>query len=430
MTSFALVAATSEQVAATKSRNEKVHLISELLRTVEPGERSVVADYLAGVVPQGRIGVGRRSIPDAVPTTSNSNRLSVGDIDRVLSELAQCSGPGSTTRRAALLEQLWGGLSEVERHLLTGLLLGDTRQGAGDGIMLKAIAAAAQVPEATVRRAVMLAGRTGPVAASALDGAAAALDAVRLEVGRPLRPMLAGSSPDIASVLLDDPSGWSVEVKLDGIRLQAHKSGDDVRLYTRSLDDITERLPEVVEVVQALPARQVVLDGEAIALKPDGRPEPFQITGARTASRGDAQTLRERVPVSVFFFDLLHHDGADLVDAPARKRREALGRLVPSQYRATSLIPADAGAAQEFFDSCIAAGHEGVVAKALEAPYAAGRRGSGWVKVKPRHTLDLVVLAVEPGSGRRRGTLSNIHLGARDPETGDFVMLGKTALRR
>ncbi len=423
MTLFAAVADTSRAVAATRSRTEKVELIAALLRSAAPAERAVIADLSAGVLPQGRIGIGRRSLRADPATNAAEPSLSVADVDARLTELAGLYGSGSARRRVALLADLRSLLTTDEEQFLTGLLLGDARQGAGDGIMLKAIATAAGVAEADVRRAVMLAGRAGPVAALALDGGADALRTVRLDVGRPLRPMLAGSSPDVVSAVDDHP--WTIEVKLDGIRLQAHKNGDTVRLFTRSLDDITDRLPEVVDVVRALPADRVVLDGEAIALAADGSPEPFQVTGARTASSADPQQLRAQVPVTPLFFDLLHLDGRDLVDVAQQERRTALAELVQPENLVDAHEVTDTGAAQRLFDDWVARGHEGAVLKRRDLPYAAGRRGSGWVKVKPRHTLDLVVLAVEEGSGRRRGFLSNIHLGARDP-AGGFVMLGKT----
>ncbi|GAB3583692.1 ATP-dependent DNA ligase [Calidifontibacter terrae] len=423
MTLFAAVATASGAVGATRSRVEKVAIIAELLSTIEPDERAVVADHLAGILPQGRIGVGWRSLRAAGPENAIEPSLSVTDVNQRLTQFAALSGNGSARRRGELLTELRSLLTPPEEKFLTGLLLGDARQGAGDGIMLKAIAAAAEVSETDVRRAVMLAGRAGPVAALALGGGSDALAAVRLEVGRPLRPMLAGSSPDIASALDDHP--WTLEVKLDGIRLQAHKAGEEVHLFTRSLDEITDRLPEVVEVVRRLPADKVVLDGEAIALTADGRPQPFQVTGSRTASSADPQSLRERVPVTPLFFDLLHLDGRDLVDAAQQDRRSALAKLVQPANLVAAHDVTDSTVAQQNFDDWVSQGHEGAVLKRLDLPYAAGRRGSGWVKVKPRHTLDLVVLAVEEGSGRRRGFLSNIHLGARDP-AGGFVMLGKT----
>ena len=296
--------------------------------------------------------------------------------------------------------------------------------------MLQAIAKAAEVPDGAVRRAVMLAGFTGPVARAALTGGADALEALTLEVGRPLRPMLAGSAPDVGAALATLGGEVVVETKLDGIRLQAHvdnrASPGTVRLFTRTLDEVTDRMPEITEALAALDVETLVLDGEVIALGEGGRPQPFQVTGARTASSADVARLREQVPLTPYFFDLLHVDGDDLLDSPASTRWARLARTVPAAWLVPRERTDDPARAQQFFDDLVAAGHEGVVVKDPALPYAAGRRGPGWVKVKPRHTLDLVVLAVEWGSGRRKGWLSNIHLGARDADTGELVMLGKT----
>ncbi|KON73327.1 hypothetical protein M768_10325 [Cellulosimicrobium cellulans F16] len=318
--------------------------------------------------------------------------------------------------------------------------------------MVDAVAEAAGVPADAVRRAVMLAGATGPVARAALtagspEAAAEALATFRLTVGRPVRPMLAQSAPDVGAALeklgagpatgSDDdagdhpPSGTAVavDVKLDGIRIQVHRDGDDVRVFTRSLDDITERVPEIVAAARTLPARTLVLDGEALVVGPDGVPRPFQETAARSATQGERSAAEEAelaasLELSPFFFDVLHVDGRDLLDEPLRDRLAVLDD-VAGTHAVRRLVTDDADAAAAFFEGAVAEGQEGVVVKSLDTPYAAGRRGAGWVKVKPRHTLDLVVLAVEQGSGRRRGWLSNIWLGARDPD-GGFVMLGKT----
>ena len=302
---------------------------------------------------------------------------------------------------------------------------GEVRQGALDALVQEAVAAVAELPLAAVRRAAMLAGSTPVAAAAALTGGTEALAAFHLEVGRPVLPMLAASAPDVESAITRAAAGSgdavAVDVKLDGIRIQVHRWQDTVRIATRTLDDITRRLPEVVEVARSLPAASFVLDGEVLALDEDGRPRPFQETASRTATTGTSA-----VTVTPYFFDLLHIDGEDLLDAPGTERLAALERLVPARHRVPRLVTSDPLAAHAFLDSAISSGHEGVVVKNLSAPYDAGRRGSAWVKVKPVHTLDLVVLAVEWGSGRRQGWLSNIHLGARDPESGGFVMLGKT----
>ncbi|AXH96836.1 ATP-dependent DNA ligase [Ornithinimicrobium avium] len=432
---LARVIETSARVAATRSRTAKVELLAatlgEAARVAEQPARhaAVVADYLAGTLPQRTVGVGWRGLRD-LPAPADRPCLEVLDVDDALSALGRLSGSGSLAVRGRMVGELFGAATAQEQRWLVGLLTGELRQGASEGVLLPAIARAAGVPETLVRRAVMLAGFPGPVAAAALLEGADALDRLGLEVGRPLRPMLAGSEPDVAAAVAAVGGGAEVAVdaKLDGIRLQAHldRAADPpVRLFTRSLEEITDRLPEVVDAVLALPARAAVLDGEVIALRPDRRPEPFQVTGARTASSADPQTLARTTPVATYLFDLLHLDGQDLLDRPAEERWAALDRLAPD-LTVERLRSADPAAAQAFFEDVLAAGHEGVVVKDPRAPYAAGRRGAGWVKVKPRRTADLVVLAVEWGSGRRQGWLSNIHLGARDPGSGELVMVGKT----
>ncbi|GGB35600.1 putative DNA ligase [Flexivirga endophytica] len=414
----------SEAVRATRSRLAKRDAVAQLLRDATPDEVPLVASYLAGVLPQRRIGVGWRGLRDA-PEAAPKASVTVREFDEVLTAVASVSGAGSVGQRKELLATLFGRLTAAEQRFATGLIQGELRQGAGDGVMLAAIARASAVPEPAIRRAVMLAGFTAPVAAASMTGGADAVAQIGLVVGRPVRPMLAGSAPDIGDAV-DLAQHQQIETKLDGIRVQAHKVADEVRLFTRSLEDITDRLPEVVEIVRSLRAHTVVLDGEAIALDPDGRPLPFQVTSARTGSSADPQRLREQTPVTPKFFDVLHLEGADLIDRPLRERCRRLAQLVPDQWLVERAAVADEAQAREFFAQRVAGGDEGVVVKDLDSPYAAGRRGAGWVKVKPRHTLDLVVLAVEWGSGRRKGFLSNIHLGARDPETGGLVMLGKT----
>ncbi len=432
------VVETSAAVAATASRTAKVEALAAcLLRAAKEGPDTieVVAAHLSGALPQRRIGVSWRGL-QSLPDPADEPGLTVAEVDAAATAVAALAGSGSAAARASAVRDLFGRATEPEQRWLRGLITGETRQGAGDGVMLQAVARAAGVSDAAVRRAVMLAGFTGPVARAALTGGEVALAEVTLEVGRPLRPMLAGSAPDVTAALTTPgPDGLEgrevvVEAKLDGIRLQAHVDNRtrprSVRLFTRTLDEVTDRLPEIVEALVTLPVETAVLDGEVIALRADGRPEPFQVTGARTASSADPERLRAEVPLTPWFFDLLHLDGADLVDEPALTRWTRLAETVPPAWRVPRLATADSAAAQGFFDDLVAAGHEGVVVKDPSAPYAAGRRGAGWTKVKPRHTLDLVVLAVEWGSGRRKGWLSNIHLGARNAETGELVMLGKT----
>ncbi len=421
----ALVDASAE-VAATRSRLAKTSTLARVLRAAGAAEVGIATAYLSGVLPQRRVGVSWRGLT-TLPEPADEPSLTLAEVDAAMTTLASISGSGSVQARGAVVIEVFGRATAPEQTYLRGLVTGELRQGALDGVMLKAIAEAAEVPEAAVRRAVMLAGYAAPVAAAALTGGESALAQVSLEIGRPVRPMLAASAPDVASALdgIDTGAGVFVDGKLDGIRIQAHRQGGEVRLYTRSLDDITDRLPEVVEAVLSLEVEAVVLDGEAIALDERGRPRPFQETASRTMSSLGVPELRAKVPVTPYFFDVLHLDGEDLIDAPAHERFARLEALVPDVARVPRQRVDDPAAVQVFFDRLVADGHEGVVVKSATAPYAAGRRGAGWVKVKPRHTLDLVVLAVEWGSGRRRGLLSNIHLGARDRD-GGFVMLGKT----
>ncbi len=423
---------TSRAVAATSSRTAKVEALAACLSRAAldgPDTVEVVAAHLSGVLPQRRIGVSWRGLR-SLPEPADEPTLTVADVDAAATAMAGLGGSGSTASRSAAVKELFARATADEQSWLRGLITGETRQGAGDGVMLQAVAKAADVPDAAVRRAVMLAGFTGPVARAALDGGVTALEAITLEVGRPLRPMLAGSAPDVASALDTLGGEVVVETKLDGIRLQAHvdrrTDPGTVRLFTRTLEEVTDRMPEITEALGGLDVDTAVLDGEVIALGEGGRPQPFQVTGARTASTADVERLRAEVPLTPFFFDLLHLDGRDLLDAPARERWSSLAATVPPAWLVPRLATNDADAASGFFADLVAAGHEGVVVKDPDLPYAAGRRGPGWVKVKPRHTLDLVVLAVEWGSGRRRGWLSNIHLGARDADTGELVMLGKT----
>jgi DNA ligase-1 len=415
------IAEVSRAVAGTSARLAKIELLAAALREAGPLEVPIAVAYLSGELPQRQIGVGWAALRDGF-APAQAPTLTLSEVDSGFSAIGAVSGKGSAAARKALVGELFGRATADEQRFLVGLLSGELRQGALEGVMTEAVARAADVPVAEVRRAMMLRGSLGVVAAAALSGGSEALGAFGLEVGRPVRPMLATSAPTIEDALAKIDGPVAVEWKLDGIRIQAHLSGGNVRLFTRTLDDITARLPEVVSVLAKLPVRAAVFDGELIALREDGRPLPFQDTASRTATQDSGPT----VPLSVFLFDVLHLDGADLIDAEARQRHAALARSVPPELLMPRLVTASAEEAAAFFTDALAHGHEGVVVKSLTAPYAAGRRGAGWIKVKPRHTLDLVVLAVEWGHGRRRGWLSNLHLGARDPDTGGFVMLGKT----
>jgi DNA ligase-1 len=425
------VVAASTTVAGTRSRKAKVDALATALAEAaseSPETVQTAVSYLSGELRQRRTGLGWRSLAD-LPPAATTTSLTLGQVHEAFARISEVAGAGSQSARQALVRDLFSRATEAEQAFLRGLATGELRQGALDGLMLEAVAAAAGVPSAGVRRASMLAGATLPVAVAALAEGQPGLTRFSLEVGRPLRPMLASSAGDLPEALAKVASSGedvAIDRKLDGIRIQVHKDGERVTVHTRTLEEITDRLPEVVEAVAALPVRSLVLDGEAIALDESGRARPFQETAARTASRVDVARLRRDVPVTPYFFDLLHLDGGDLLDDPARDRFERLSAVLPGELVVPRLVTSEEISARQFFDDSVAAGHEGVVVKSLAAPYEAGRRGAGWVKVKPRHTLDLVVLAVEWGSGRRRGWLSNIHLGARDPENGGFAMLGKT----
>jgi DNA ligase 1 len=451
----------SAAVAGTSARGAKIEQIAALLRQVPPGEVKVAVAFLSGEILQGQIGVGYAALggllrvgaadpglpeaPAVMPT------LSLTDVDVAFGAIGAIAGPGSQADRRRLLGEFFGRATDREREFLVRLLTGDLGQGALEGIMTDAVAKAAGVPADEVRRAHQLGGWLPEVALAALGGPApgdagpdgdsgdagahgddpgvrramAALRGFTLRVGRPVRPMLAASAPDIAAAL-ERISPAAAEWKIDGIRIQVHRAGDQVAVFTRTLEDITARVPEIAEAALTLPVASVVLDGEAVALAPDGRPRPFQVTAARTASQTDVGRQRAETPLTPFLFDLLHLNGADLIDAPAGERHRLLSEVVPVAMLTPRMVTDDPAAAQAFFADAVARGHEGVVLKSLDSPYRAGRRGSEWIKVKPRHTLDLVILAAEWGHGRRRGVLSNLHLGARDPDTGDLVMLGKT----
>ncbi|NUS92673.1 MAG: ATP-dependent DNA ligase [Nocardia sp.] len=422
---FAEVAAASADIASASARLAKTDRIAALLKLIAAdGDArliAVTASWLSGELPQRQIGVGWAALR-SLPASAATPTLTVADVDARFTRIGAVSGKGARLARADLVRDLFETASEAEQIFLRRLLSGELRQGALAGVMSDAVAKAAGIPATDIRRAAMLTGALPTVAAAALTGGRAALAEFRLRAGRPVGPMLAQTAAGVADALHRLGGTAVLETKLDGARGENHRAGSTVSIFTRTLDDVTARLPEVVAATLALPATDLILDAEAIALRPDGRPHRFQVTAARFGRRKPG----ELEPLSVFFFDLLHLDGTDLLDLPTGDRLDALDALVPADRRVDRLVTADTDAAQQFLERTLAAGHEGVMAKSPSAPYEAGRRGAGWLKVKPVHTLDLVVLAVEWGSGRRTGSLSNIHLGARDPATGGFVMLGKT----
>ena len=417
---LARIAQASADVTATSSRLKKVGVLADCLADATPDEVGIAVSYLSGELPQGTVGIGWAALRDR-PAAAESPTLELLEVDAAVSELQAISGKGSQAARRDALAGLLSRATEPEQRLLVGLFLGELRQGALEGVMTDAVAKSADVPLADVRRAAMLAGDLRTVAAAAMRGGARGLEQFRLTPLRPITPMLAQTADDVASAL-GRLGRASIEWKLDGARIQAHRSGEEVRIFTRNLADITSRVPEIEAAIRSLDVDAVVLDGEAIALRADGRPEPFQVTMSRFGTR----TSTNGTPLSVFLFDCLHLDGDDLVDAPAAERLAALAAALPDELLVPRVETDDPAVAEEFLDETLARGHEGVMVKSLDAPYEAGRRGAGWLKVKKAHTLDLVVLAAEWGHGRRQGKLSNLHLGARDPEGGAFVMLGKT----
>ncbi|WP_432053787.1 ATP-dependent DNA ligase [Streptomyces sp. bgisy022] len=416
----------SREVAATSARSRKIDLLAELFREAEPDDVPIVIPYLAGRLPQGRIGVGWKVLSTPVDPAGEPT-LTVREVDAALTRLGAVSGPGSQAERARLVGALLGAATAEEQRFLTGLLTGEVRQGALDAVAVEGLARATGAPAPDVRRAVMLAGSLQTVAEALLADGPGALEEFRLTVGRPVQPMLAHSASSVAEAV-GKLGACAVEEKLDGIRVQVHRDGDTVRVHTRTLDDITDRLPEVTAAARELPGERFILDGEVISFDGDGRPRSFQETAGRVGSRTDVTSAARDVPVSPVFFDALSVDGRDLLDLPFTERHAELARLVPEPMRVRRTLvsgPEDTARAEEFLGETLGRGHEGVVAKALDAPYSAGRRGASWLKVKPVHTLDLVVLAAEWGHGRRTGKLSNLHLGARTAD-GGFAMLGKT----
>ncbi|MEO8827218.1 ATP-dependent DNA ligase [Lapillicoccus sp.] len=418
------VVQTAVEVTATASRLAKVAALAELLRRVPVDEIAPTVGFLVGRVRQGRVGVGYRTVAALMGDPADEASLTVADLDGLFDLLLATEGVGSSSARTEALRAVALRATAEEQSFISRVLLGEMRTGALEGILVDGIASAAGVPAASVRRAVMLSGDLGSTARTALTEGEAGLAEIGLVVGTPVLPMLASAAADPAAALAITGEA-SVEVKLDGARIQVHRRGDDIRVFTRNLADITHRVPEVVEVVQGFPVDDVILDGETLSLDETGAPRPFQ----ETMSRFGADAPRAAL-LKPWFFDVLHVDGVDLIDEPLSVRQEALARVVGA-YRIPGEVTTDPVVAERVSRDALEAGHEGIVVKSVDSPYAAGRRGKSWVKVKPVHTYDLVVLAVEWGSGRRTGWLSNLHLGASDAdgefgEPGGLVMVGKT----
>jgi DNA ligase-1 len=425
MTLLADVVETSRKVAATSSRLEKTRELAGCLRRVEAQEVPIAIAYLSGETCQGKVGVSYASLRDASVSPAAQPTLQLRDVDNALAELVQIKGKGAAAARADRLRSLLARATAEEQDFLVRLLVGELRQGALRGLMVEAIASAAQIGVADVRRAAMSAGGLGEVARATLTEGAAGLSRFSIRLMRPVLPMLSQSA-ESTDAALEHLGTAAFEWKLDGARVQVHKSGDEVRVYTRNLNEVTDRVPEIVDRVRESSCSKLILDGEAIALRPDGSPLSFQLTMRRFGRKLRVDALRQELPLSVFFFDCLLVENEPLVDSAADTRFAALERAVAPQTIIPRVVTGEPRVAREFFEAALARGHEGVVAKALNAPYETGRRGAGWIKVKRANTLDLVVLAAEWGHGRRSRWLSNLHLGARDPGTGGFVMLGKT----
>jgi DNA ligase-1 len=418
---------TVQAVRAVSKRTDKISLLAACLSRTQGRETELAALYLSGLLPQGRIGVGWRLIQDAmVEEDRPEDSLLLTELDTRLDALATEQGPGSTERRIRALRQLFQQISRAERTFLSALLVGEVRQGALEGLVVEAIAKAARLPAQEVRQAFMFSEHIGSLARRALEEGAAGLARYAIQLFKPVSPMLADSADDVAEALSRlGESAW--EYKLDGARIQVHKGDGDVKIFTRQLQDVTDRLPEVVESARALPAREMILEGEAIALRSDRRPEPFQTTMRRLGRKKDVASLQQEIPLSSFYFDCLYlGDEGSLLARPYQERMAALSRVVPHADLIPSIVTGDPAQAERFLTQSLNAGHEGLMAKSILASYTAGQRGANWLKLKAAVTLDLVILAAEWGHGRRAGFLSNLHLGARDAESGQFIMLGKT----
>jgi len=417
---------TSQRVGEHAARRAKIAHIAGLLRRLAPAEIEIGVSYLAGVTRQGRSGIGYALIRDALAAqNATESTLTLTEVDATLEQIAEAGGSGSKAQRVRLLSELFARATAPEQEFLARLLQGELRQGALEGLMIEAVGVAATVPADSVRRAAMVAGGIAIVAATALIEGAAGLSRYAIALFQPLAPMLAQPADDIQDAMSRIAMA-ALEWKLDGARVQVHKDGDDVRIYSRTGNDVTGAAPEIVSAVRSAGARALILDGEAIALRPNGAPYPFQETMSRFGRVLDIEAMRAKMPLSVFFFDCLRRDDQDLVPLPASARFEALTAALPAELVIPRLITSELAAAQAFYDDTVERGHEGVMVKALDVPYHPGARSASWLKVKRSHSLDLVVLAAEWGHGRRRGWLSNLHLGAIDPATKEFVMLGKT----
>lgn len=422
---FSELVDTSQRITATSKRLEKIDLLARLLKQLHPDELDVAVAFLSGATPQGRIGIGYATLRNAGTSPAETATLEILDIDRALTALSDVQGSGSERCKRELLQSLFRRATHDEQQFLSRLLIGELRQGALEGIMLEGIAKASGIGIERIRRAAMMAGNAAVIARPALEKGEAGLSSFDVQLFRPVQAMLAQTAEDVSSALADLGEA-DFEYKFDGARVQAHKSSNDVIVYSRRLNDVTSAVPEIADAVRALPARDLILDGEVLSLDAHGRPQPFQVSMRRFGRKLDVERMLNELPMTPFWFDLIYLDGTPLIDEPQSKRFGALADIAPAEALVPHLVTADPEAAEDFLHQALARGHEGLMAKSTAAPYAAGARKQAWLKIKRAKTLDLVVVAAEWGNGRRRGWLSNLHLGARDTEKGGFAMLGKT----
>jgi DNA ligase-1 len=422
---LAKVVDTSRRITETSKRLAKIDLLATLLRQLDPGEIEIVVAFLSGRTRQGRIGLGYGALRDASAPPAETPSLGILDLDRAFDTIESIQGAGSVQERARILNDLLRRATAPEQQFIHALVLGELRQGALAGIMLEGVAKAAGLPLERVRHAAMVAGDVTAIAKTLLEQGESGLAEYDVRLFQPVQPMLAQTADDVAEAL-DDLGEAALEYKMDGARVQVHKSGDQVVVFSRRLNEVTAAVPEVVEAVRALPAKDLILDGEVLSLRPDGRPQPFQVTMRRFGRKLDVEQMRAELPLQPFWFDLLYLDGGSLLNEPQERRFSALSELSPASFIIPHTVVSDASAGHEFLQDALSRGHEGIMAKARGSVYATGARGRSWLKVKHVNTLDLVITAAEWGSGRRRGWLSNLHLGARDVEKGGFAMLGKT----
>ncbi|HEX4169858.1 MAG TPA: ATP-dependent DNA ligase [Bryobacteraceae bacterium] len=423
---LAQVVETSRQMAATTKRLEKIDRLASLLKRLSPEEVEIVVSYLSGSTRQGRIGIGYSTLRSSLAPPAGEPSIELSELDRTLDELAKVSGAGSENRKREILHQLFARATEPEQQFLSALLVGELRQGALEGIMFEALAKASGLPVERIRRAAMMAGGSAPIARVAMAEGEAGLTKYDIQLFRPVQPMLAQTAEDVTDALQELGGEAALEYKFDGARVQAHKSGEEVKIYSRGANDVSAAVPEIVEAVRSLPSQELILDGEVLSFDPAGRPQPFQISMRRFGRKVNIAALLQELPMTPVWFDLLYLNGGSLIDEPQAARFRHLSELVPNNHLVPHLSTESQDRGEDFLHQALASGHEGIMAKARNAVYAAGSRGQSWLKIKQARTLDLVILAAEWGNGRRQGWLSNLHLGARDIEKGGFAMLGKT----